>query len=90
MAVINPFDFFVEPYAEKLPFAFPAELRDDLAAYRRAPEPAGPLLAELIRLDPARRAQHRSISWSISISGCSGDPLPDPHGARRADAGGDA
>src|SRR5450631_354928 len=45
--VINPFDFFIEPYAEKWPFTFAAELREDLAAYV-APEPAGPLLQALI------------------------------------------
>jgi uncharacterized protein (DUF2126 family)/transglutaminase-like putative cysteine protease len=47
LEVINPFDFFVEPYAETWPFAFPAELREDLAAYVD-PEPAGPRLQELI------------------------------------------
>src|SRR5208282_1975187 len=47
MAVINPFDFFVEPYADMWPFEFPPELKEDLAAYV-APEPAGPLLQKLI------------------------------------------
>ena len=48
LEVINPFDFFVEPYAESWPFEFPGELRDDLATFAE-PEPAGPLLAEFLR-----------------------------------------
>ena len=51
LEVINPFDFFIEPYAEKWPFAFPAELREDLAAYV-APEPAGPRLNALLATIP--------------------------------------
>ena len=42
MTVINPFDFFVEKYAENFPFAYPQQLRDELSAYLTA-EPAAPL-----------------------------------------------
>ncbi len=49
MEVINPFDFFVEPYAEKWPFTFPPELlHEDIAAFIE-PEAAGPRLLELVR-----------------------------------------
>lgn len=40
MTVINPFDFFVEPWAEAYPFALPRQLREELAPYLAA-EPAG-------------------------------------------------
>ena len=33
MEVINPFDFFVEPYADKWPFKFASDLQEDLASF---------------------------------------------------------
>ena len=48
MEVINPFDFFTEPYAEKWPFKYAPDLHEDLAAYAE-PEPAGPRLQALVR-----------------------------------------
>src|SRR5271167_5129287 len=47
LEVINPFDFFVEPYADKWPFKFGHELDEDLLAYI-GPEPAGPRLKEFV------------------------------------------
>jgi uncharacterized protein (DUF2126 family)/transglutaminase-like putative cysteine protease len=43
MAVINPFDFFIEPYAETLPFRYDDEVRSDLAPYLEVADD-GPLL----------------------------------------------
>src|SRR5262245_33609636 len=43
MEVFNPFDFFIEPYAEVFPFGYPAELRQELAPYLEL-EPIGPRL----------------------------------------------
>ena len=90
MEVINPFDFFVEPYAETFPFAYPPELREELAPYlelrsrRAAPR----------RTDPARSARRarNTIDFLVELNQRlqRDDPLSDPHGARRADAGGDA
>ena len=65
MEVINPFDFFIEPHAEKWPFSFPPELREDLAAFV-APEPAGPLLAELIRSIP--RDERNTIDFLVDLN----------------------
>ena len=33
MTVINPFDFFVETYAEKFPFAYPPQLARELSPF---------------------------------------------------------
>jgi transglutaminase-like putative cysteine protease len=48
VSAVNPFDFFLEPFAETWPFAFPADLREDLEAFRK-PESAGARLKELLR-----------------------------------------
>src|SRR3982074_3068198 len=45
MTVINPFDFFVEPYADSFPFAYPAALATELAPYLATILP-GPLFAK--------------------------------------------
>ncbi|HYF54198.1 MAG TPA: transglutaminase family protein, partial [Salinarimonas sp.] len=47
MAVVNPFDFFVEPAAETFPFAYPEALRAELAPYLETEEPGARLAAFL-------------------------------------------
>src|SRR5258705_2075947 len=41
LSVINPFDFFVEPFADKYAFAYPVEYAEELAPYLDQ-EPAVP------------------------------------------------
>nr|WP_188946016.1 transglutaminase family protein [Polymorphobacter multimanifer] len=48
MVVINPFDFFVEPYAMSLPFEYPPQLAQDLSPYL-AIDDDGPGLEALVR-----------------------------------------
>ena len=45
--VFNPFDFFVEDYAEKFPFEYEAGLKDELAPYLHIKE-SGPKLTEWV------------------------------------------
>ncbi len=47
MATINPFDFFVDDYAQKWPFAYEPHLKQELAPYLQAPPP-GPLLQDYL------------------------------------------
>lgn len=48
MKVFNPFDFFVEDYAEKFPFEYPKELKQELTPYLEK-KPTGPLLTEYLK-----------------------------------------
>ena len=48
LTVINPFDFFVEEYAQKWPFAYPEGLVKELAPYLETETP-GPLLARYLK-----------------------------------------
>jgi uncharacterized protein (DUF2126 family) len=47
LSAVNPFDFFLEPYAEQFPFEYPPELARDLEPYLK-PSPAGPLLQNFV------------------------------------------
>lgn len=54
MAVYNPFDFFLEPTAQKFPFTYAPDLLHDLAPYRvkREPTPRFAAFVESIDLTP--------------------------------------
>ncbi len=53
MTVINPFDFFLEPYAERLPFTYEETQRRELAPFLATGEAGPRLRALLATLDPA-------------------------------------
>ncbi len=52
MVVVNPFDFFVEPYASTLPFEYPAQLAQDLSPYLAVDDDGPGLEALYERLRP--------------------------------------
>lgn len=62
MTVINPFDFFVETYAEKFPFKYTEQLEFELGAYLKI-DAAGPLL-----LDWVARAKRELSAQEIGIA----------------------
>ncbi|MBV4460603.1 transglutaminase family protein [Pseudomonas sp. COR58] len=51
MAVFNPFDFFLEPYAERIPFAYGADERKELAPYLETLAPTPKFKAYLDGID---------------------------------------
>ena len=65
MAVYNPFDFFLEPYAEKFPFRYDALLAQELAPYLAADPLTDLLKAYLQRID---RTEKRSIDFLVSVN----------------------
>ena len=69
MTVINPFDFFMEEFAENFPFAYPAELKRELAPYLEA-EPQTPLFAAwMSRTQAALPSQEmRTIDLLVAVN----------------------
>jgi uncharacterized protein (DUF2126 family) len=65
MSVYNPFDFFLEPSAEKYPFTYDDALRKELRPFLET-EPAGPKLTEW--LSKVSRAEVRTIDFLISLN----------------------
>ena len=88
MAVLNPFDFFLEAYARKIPFRY--ERRGARAGAVSA-SPARQLPAgEISRRHIARTAGHRRFSGRAESTPRGRSEVRDPHGAGRAITRGDA
>ncbi len=65
MAVINPFDFFLEPQAEHWPFIYDPILDEELAPYRRTETP-GPLLQ--VWLESVERTPKRTVDFLVGLN----------------------
>lgn len=65
MTVINPFDFFLEPDANEIPFTYEASIREELAPYLIREEP-GPRLRAF--LDSIDRTPRRTIDFLVELN----------------------
>jgi len=65
MSVINPFDFFLDPAAEKFPFDYEAGLRHELAPYL-AKLPATPLFRRLLESVP--REPRPTVNFLVDLN----------------------
>ncbi len=66
IAVINPFDFFLEPAAELVPFVYEPLLKKDLEPYLEV-LPAGPRLRELVASIP--QTARGTVPFLVEING---------------------
>ena len=65
LAVVNPFDFFVETEAELFPFSYPPDLHEELAPYLIA-DPAGPKLAAFLATIP--REPTNTVNFIVDLN----------------------
>ncbi len=65
MAVYNPFDFFIEPYAEEFPFVYKPELAAELAAYLEIETAGAPLEDYMCTIGRYRR---RTIDFLVELN----------------------
>jgi uncharacterized protein (DUF2126 family)/transglutaminase-like putative cysteine protease len=65
LAAVNPFDFFVEPYAMTFPFALPGDLAHELAAYLET-EPADARLSAFLAEVP--RAPTPTVQFLVDLN----------------------
>jgi len=63
---VNPFNFFLEDYAENFPFQYDATLQDELSPYLKSPVDGGPAWEEFINsIDTTAR---QSITFLVDLN----------------------
>ncbi|MEQ8581751.1 MAG: transglutaminase family protein [Marinoscillum sp.] len=68
MVVINPFDFFIEEYAEKFPFQYEEYLKRQLSPYLEVTE-KGTLLMELVaRAKEKKLAEMNTVDYLVALN----------------------
>src|SRR5271154_4536697 len=65
MAIFNPFDFFLEPYAEQIPFTYESYLARELRPFLEAEVP-GPRLSSFLSQVP--RGSTRTLDFLVSLN----------------------
>ncbi|HUF61779.1 MAG TPA: transglutaminase family protein [Verrucomicrobiales bacterium] len=66
LEVYNPFDFFLESYAEEWPFAYDEDTKRELKSFTFPPVDTGPLFQDfLLRIDNSRR---QSIHFFVELN----------------------
>jgi uncharacterized protein (DUF2126 family)/transglutaminase-like putative cysteine protease len=65
LTVTNPFDFFLEPYAEEFPFTYDPTLIRELVPYLEAPAPGPRLKALLAEL---KREKMRTVDYLVGVN----------------------
>jgi len=65
LITVNPFDFFVEEYAEQVPFEYDAQLRRDLAPYLEVRESGAKLLAWLAEVP---KKPQRTVEFLVALN----------------------
>jgi len=73
LATINPFDFFLEDYAEEVPFTYPDEIQDDLAPFFQRTV-NGPLYRKFFEGLPAKEAMPTN-DFLVAINQAVGDAV---------------
>ncbi|MFT3990340.1 MAG: transglutaminase family protein [Luteolibacter sp.] len=66
MSVLNPFDFFLEEYAQKFPFAYDKDTAHELEPFRKLDGTPGPLLQKLI--DRFKDKKMGTIDFMVEVN----------------------
>ena len=75
LTIINPFDFFVEPYAEAFPFAYSTTLQRELAPFLEVEPPGARLLAWIERFRATKAGGLSTVNLLVAVNQCLKDDV---------------